>query len=361
MNLIMPNCSKNTAKKLPAFKADPALQITASILSGTAVPDKNNAITGSKEYSEYKAKMDILWKKIQKDNVDPIGTWRKENLNDSLMNKDVTYFMSGVDFINVNNFFPNSKEYLLIAREPMGKIPEITEENKNDIFYYMYKSLQWYSRYNYFTTVQMKDQISKSKLKGALPVFIFFINRLGHEIAGIEHFKLDEKGEMNLSKPEDAIGIRIKFLDRNKKDLRELIYLNTLVQNQILDVNVPVGKFMEKRRNHRAHFLKSAEYFFHLKRYQLLSEYIASGADIVIEDDSGVPFRYFSNSKWNHKLFGEYKKPMPLAELKNPPMQTDLAAAFAKESYPIHFPFGYGSLKHPERSNLLLLTRTAPQ
>jgi hypothetical protein len=67
---------------------------------------------------------------------------------------------------------------------------------------------------------------------------------------------------------------------------------------------------------------------------------LLESADVVVQDDTGIPYRFLSQAPWQVKLYGRYNKPIR-------PMrygyQKDLETAFnAKSDLPdLPFPFGY--------------------
>ena len=355
-----PNCS-NASSGRPEVNAtivgDPALERAAAVLAGTAGVEAGDPVLGSAPYGRYVAAMDRLWTQIEHSSVIPIRNWREANVPTGYRHRSVTYFLSGVDFLNPNCFFPDAPEYLLVAMEPPGRVPSIGPENMERIFESMLASLQWFARYNYFTTVGMASDISRSELEGAVPVFLFFVARLGHTPLSLEYFNLSEEGVMEQSDREQAQGVRIRFRDRDGATVHDLIYLRALLRNSTILANTSTGRFLGQHRAHRAYILKAAEYFFHLRGYEPLRQFVLSSADLVIEDDSGIPLRDFPAARWMPGFFGEYVRPVSLGGLPNPPFQADLAGAFRAGARPIAFPYGYGSLRHPERSNLILFLR----
>ncbi len=72
-------------------------------------------------------------------------------------------------------------------------------------------------------------------------------------------------------------------------------------------------------------------------------------SDVVLEDDSGMPYRLFDHSVWEISLHGAYGGPI---ELFKDYYQKDLLDAYAAGAGPLGFHIGYG-----KKSNLLLAVR----
>jgi hypothetical protein len=63
-------------------------------------------------------------------------------------------------------------------------------------------------------------------------------------------------------------------------------------------------------------------------------------ADVLIQDDTGIPYRFLSQTPWQTKLYGKYHKPIKPMEYG---YQKDLDAAFKSKAQvgDLPFPFGY--------------------
>ena len=70
----------------------------------------------------------------------------------------------------------------------------------------------------------------------------------------------------------------------------------------------------------------------------------------MLQDDSGIPFRYFAPGTWSFRFFGNYEKPI---ELFAEHQQEDLRQAFATSpTSPVGFGSGYHA--NPGDANFLL-------
>jgi hypothetical protein len=99
--------------------------------------------------------------------------------------------------------------------------------------------------------------------------------------------------------------------------------------------------------------LKGASYLLHSANFSIIRNIILNGAKTVIQDDSGIAFRYFDKSKWDFKFFGDYVKPISLFS-KN--YQKDLDSVWHQQgSEKIGFGIGYNFKDN--NSNLLIATK----
>ena len=73
----------------------------------------------------------------------------------------------------------------------------------------------------------------------------------------------------------------------------------------------------------------------------------------VLEDDSGIPYKYFDKTKWDFQLFGKYDHPYGgFHKMVQPTLKADILKPEAK---PLDFPIGYGYRAIP--SNLILAVK----
>ena len=72
-----------------------------------------------------------------------------------------------------------------------------------------------------------------------------------------------------------------------------------------------------------------------------------------VQDDSGIPYRYFDRGNWDLRLYGKYSDPIQL--FKNW-RQDDLKAAFEAQTEKLPLDFGIGYHRSGE-SNLLVAGR----
>jgi hypothetical protein len=87
--------------------------------------------------------------------------------------------------------------------------------------------------------------------------------------------------------------------------------------------------------------LKSASYLLFDPQFRKVRSMILSTADLVVQDDTGIPFRVLTESRWQVRLYGRYARPT-IKGLRYG-YQADLESAYkAQADLPtLPFPFGY--------------------
>jgi hypothetical protein len=105
-------------------------------------------------------------------------------------------------------------------------------------------------------------------------------------------------------------------------------------------------------------FIKSGSYLLHYSDFSNLRNMILSNSQFVLEDDTGVPYRYFKRLGWDIQLYGAYAK--PIEDFPAIVEQKDLKAAYedpASKVKPLPFHFGYRWVSKID--NLVLVKRPA--
>jgi len=85
--------------------------------------------------------------------------------------------------------------------------------------------------------------------------------------------------------------------------------------------------------------LKSASYLLHGGGFEQVRNFVLGRAAVVVQDDTGLPYRMLADGGWKIDLHGRYEQPVELFKKR---YQDDLAAAFARaDGDKVPFPFGY--------------------
>ena len=92
----------------------------------------------------------------------------------------------------------------------------------------------------------------------------------------------------------------------------------------------------------------------HESYFSQIKDHLLASSSAIIQDDSGIPLRFFDRSLWNLTPYGNYETPTDLFKRYH---QNDLAKIFRSKAKPL--PFGTGYRWRKGQSNLLLATRGA--
>ena len=87
--------------------------------------------------------------------------------------------------------------------------------------------------------------------------------------------------------------------------------------------------------------VKSASYLMHEADFSYVRNAVLSKSKAILQDDSGISYKFFDKTKWDIQLYGVYNGPIPLFAKR---YEKDLKEAFTKGNVkPITFQYGYGS------------------
>jgi len=100
--------------------------------------------------------------------------------------------------------------------------------------------------------------------------------------------------------------------------------------------------------------LLAASYLLHDSQFEKMRTIILSSADYVIQDDTGIPYRFLQQSPWRVWLYGRYHKPIKRLRYG---YQADLESAYKAKSNLPELPFPFGYHWRGKQCGLLIATR----
>src|SRR4029079_7626495 len=117
-----------------------------------------------------------------------------------------------------------------------------------------------------------------------------------------------------------------------------LYYFTTDLADWAIKSNPNFGKFCEKQ-GMGVSLLKAASYLMHSDNFSQVRGYLLTHSKVILQEDSGIPYRYFAKNKWDLHFYGIYIG-QNILFLKHG--QCDLAKDVnASHPEPLPFSFGY--------------------
>ncbi|MEY2520636.1 MAG: hypothetical protein QOF24_2395 [Verrucomicrobiota bacterium] len=335
--------------------ADPAADATAKFLAGLPVRDTAlESYANASGWATHAADLDRAWKQFDERQLSKIRAWAPQALGPAYQDTGPMYYMfSGPDFLYANAFFPNASTYILCGIEPVGPIPDITKIPRNALpssLANLRKSLDSVLSWSFFITKNMKVDLRQTQLSGTLPVLYVFLARAGCTIDSVTPVFLDRGGAFVSEGKGTTPGVKIAFLGPAGRP-QTLYYFTTDLADWAIKVNPNFGKFCEQQ-GQGVTLLKAASYLMHSDNFSQVRGYLLAHSKVILEDDSGIPYRFFPKDKWDIRFHGRYIGPINRF-LKNG--QLDLAKANAAGSPP-PLPFSFGYQWQPSRSSLIVAT-----
>jgi hypothetical protein len=319
---------------------------------------------------EYSKTAAADWNRLKRRYVDRVSAWRAKNLAKTRGVDSMLYPFSGPDATNALAFFPDAREYVLVGLEPVGCIPATAEAYTPEYWPALRRAWRSAVSVGFFKTEDMQHDLAQSAAGGVLPVLLFLIARAGNTIVDVSPTGITKAGTLIPSIDRsltETRGVTIQFRpvaengeagtlpDGARHGVQTLRYFASNLANYRLQQKPGTVKYLESLPSGGV-LIKSASYLMHRRYFSQIRTLALAKAEILVEDDSGIPYQFFDWNTWDVRLFGAYDKPIDL--FKNY-LQEDLKAAFdAKAASPeasLDFPFGYKW--RPKESNLLLAVR----
>jgi hypothetical protein len=335
--------------------ADPIADATAKFLAG--MPVRGTALEQyslDPAWSEHALDFDRAWARLEQLQLAKIRAWAPQFLGPAFTDRGPMFYMfSGPDFLYANAFFPNASTYILCGIEPVGAVPNIAAIPRPALLASLgtlRKSLDSVLNWSFFITKNMKVDLTQTQLSGTLPVLYVFLARAGAKIDSVELVALDRAGNLGAPGKGNTPGVKIVFFGPTGRQ-QTLFYFASDLANWGIKSNPGFIKFCEQQ-GAGSSLLKAASYLMHEESFSQVRDFLLTHSKVILEDDSGIPHRFFTNGHWRLRYCGRYVGPIDLFKTK---VQPDLAQAHAS-SVPAPLDFGFGYQWHPSRSSLLIAT-----
>jgi hypothetical protein len=311
-------------------------------------------------WSVHRKAFDGEWAKFEEKRVPVLSNFKKNELNGAPNSGGTLFYpFGGPDFVTANLFFPENNNYVFVGLEPAGTVRPASAFEQKPLANTLPRirlTLESLLIRSFFITDQMDKQVRGQITDGLLPLLLVQMVRTGHLIRGHEYVTIDEKGNYVARKATEGQrnkGVVIEFQRQGSEEVKRLAYFSVNVHNESLKDNKEFIAFMDQLKP-MSSFFKSASYLPHRDDFSMIRDLVLSKSSAIAQDDTGIPFRFFEQAKWDVNLYGKYTQPYGSFKFRK---QTDLKVAFDKGQNvkDLGFFIGYGFGRAP--SNLLVARR----
>jgi hypothetical protein len=338
---------------------------TAQLLAGIAPPPGDPVIdrfTALDSWREQRQWMETQWSQVRS-RVAAMDNWRAQELRvREAQNKTLLYPFSGPDFLNAYAMAPDHAQFIFFSLERPGALPDVEFQSDGQfklLLQDVRAALRDIFQRNYFITDYMTKQLTTPRITGAVPVIATMMALMNLNIVKIEPIDLFPEltrvyERPGVNRPPKLLrGVRIEFVNPKRGSPQSLYYFSLDATDKALEFYPGFIGWVGRNRPATA-FIKSASYLLHDNQFAKTREMLLNAADIVIQDDTGIPYRLLARSPWQVRLYGRYAK--PIKELSYG-YQPDLEAAYGgrRDADALPFPFGYHWKS--QQSGLLVATR----
>lgn len=341
----------------PSPPVDAVADQTAAFLAGLPCEAPAlQALQRTEEYAAYAKALDESWAELEAKRFAPMRDWARAELAEALgATRTLFYPFGGPDILTAWEIFPEASTYILLGLEFVGRLPDLEATSPEGAAAYtqnLLASLSDFFNKSYFITRNMNAALTGDKVDGVLPLLCFFLKRTGSTISAVRRLDILESAEVfespypgerkRLHRP---YGIKIEFFAAGADAVRSLLYFSADLEDKAFGPETPFRRYLAGL-GFETTFVKSASYLMHYREFSGIRDIILTGSRFVLEDDTGVPLRYFKSAVWDARLFGEYIQ--PVSDFKGVE-QADLKAAYAEPGrtrvLPFHLGYHWGSNK----------------
>jgi hypothetical protein len=292
---------------------------------------------GFKGDTVHKEVMEELWRTYEDKNLNSLKEWQTEEIAPQVTSMDCTLFypFSGPDIVHMVTLFPLCEKYIMVGLEPTGRISNLDLAKTN--LAKVRAGIHSLLNRSFFVTREMWNDFS-AESNGVLTPIITLLKRMNAELIAVESFYLNDKGEIIYQKT-NTNGLKIVFKQHDNGYHQELYY----IRKSLMGSSHGIDKLVDKEKSVIT-YLKAAQYALFDPRFSQIRSTIINKSNMILQDDSGIPYKYFNNKKWDIYYYGDYKGAYGKDFVGY--NQPDLKRAYSMEkSKPLPFSLGYGYKK----------------
>lgn len=289
---------------------------------------------------------------IEENRLGKVRTWyssvlKNNSRNDSL---PVFYPFSGGDFIHLNTMYPNAKEYVMMAIEKVGYLPDLdslSTSAKDSLLKDVNYNMRDVVNKSYFITHNMHTDLrSKKFITGMILPIFWGLGVTNHEIIDVQDAAFDSSGAVVLTPINEKVhnfenGVHIVFRKKGDTTEKTLTYFKVDISDNGFKSNAPLSKYLAAKTPYNS-FLKAASYLPHYRNFEGIRRNILDKSQNHVQDDTGIPYKYFVPDTFTAKVFGNYTT--PVEDFSPNLYQKDLAAAYRDSTIyggRLNFSMGY--------------------
>jgi hypothetical protein len=348
---------------------------TARVLAGLVPADgaRFETVTARPSWRAYREDVDRNWSQLQSGRFAAMRAWSDREITPAGGSCDTLFYpFGGPDFINAYVLFPGCSQYLLFGLEPVGSMPALERGNPqavDTLLGELRASLSDVFVRDYFITREMMTELKTPGVNGTLPLLLVFLARLDARIVDIrmESPWLEGAAAVNPApgqgpassaarrpSPPKPAAVTIRFTTAGSARVQTLSYARVRMEDAEFAKQEALLAYLDRHAPFTT-LLKSASYLLHDKQFSRVRSAVLTGSRAVLQDDTGVPFRFFDKSAWSVRLFGQYSPPV---KDFNYGRQPDLEDAYRDTAAVRELPFSFGYHWRQGTSSVMLAIRT---
>jgi hypothetical protein len=104
--------------------------------------------------------------------------------------------------------------------------------------------------------------------------------------------------------------LKILFTAEGSAQVKSIVYVSCDLENKAFAKESALHKHLGSFPGGLTTYLKSASYLLHYATFTHIREIIMDKSQFVLEDDTGIPYKFLKPQEWRVQLYGEYAKPI---------------------------------------------------
>ena len=311
------------------------------------------------EWQAHARASDKIWEQFTTKRLTPLEDFSRDELDRFHRDDPPDFYpIGGPDALHATVFFPNHSTYILVGLEPPGTLTpakRFPTAELGEKLSQIRSTLNSVLPRSFFVTREMDSELRGQVTDGTISAILEEVVRGGARITGFEYVTVDEKGAL-VPRPSEARGknrgVVMEYEREADHSVHQLYYFSVNLDDAHLAADPQFFTWLNSGAP-TVSFFKSTSYMTHQKTFSLIREQVLEHSVAVLQDDSGIPYRFFAAKTWNVQLYGEYEKPYGSFRYL---VQADLKKAYqdSADVKKLNFRIGYGYGRAP--SNLQLAT-----
>jgi hypothetical protein len=357
----------------PGTAYDAVATDTARVLAGLAPADaaRLDAVVQRPAWRAYREDVDQRWARLHTTRFAVMRDWSDREVRPAAGPCDTLFYpFGGPDFINAYTLFPGCSRYLLFGLEPVGSMPVFDRADLpavDALLAELRASLSDVFVRDYFITSEMMTELKTPGVNGILPLLLVFLARIDARIVDIRmESPWSEAGPAvplppsqgpaagaARRPPQRPTAVTIRFTAQGSAKVQTLCYARVRMEDAEFARQEALLAYLDRHAPFTT-MLKSASYLLHDGQFSRVRSLILGGSHADLQDDTGVPYRFFEKSTWRVTLFGRYSPPV---KDFNYGRQPDLEDAYRNTAAVHQLPFSFGYHWRQGTSSVMLAVR----
>ena len=323
------------------------------------------ALEADPAWVEHRRALDAAWQKADADRLNGMRTFQKTELDAAALRAPVVFYpFGGPDVLTARLYFPHNPTYVLVGLEPAGTLPSVQEISKKDLSAYLGALRETVANevgHSFFVTRDMDKQFRGQVTDGLLAPIAQLLVRMDDTILSLRYVRIDETGQV-VERAKDYHapgrignkGFEIQFRNERDQSLHTLYYFSLNLDDEHLREDKQFLTYVASLKG-AVTMLKATSYMTHQPEFSTVRQLILDNSRWVLQDDTGIPYKFFTPDAWKVQLYGDYTEPYGSFKwLKEDDLRKAYETGHAK---PLPMPVGYGYKR--VQSNLQLAERAA--